>query len=262
MFEVDLAGLDLGIVQQFLDQREQRVAGGFHRPRVGRLFRRQRRIQQQAAHADDAVQRIANLMGGHGEEPRLGAVGGVGLVARLAEHALGLGAVGDVAADALHFRRAAGIRPDKTFAPGDPSRPQGTCDLLVVHPGAVGLQHADALLQHLEGEFAADQSFARQQRQIAIGVVDEGDAALGVAHHDQVALRFEQAAGALLRLPAIPNCGRPAPRCAGRSCASSCAAGAAACLKWRARSRRARTGSSRRSQSRAGRNPIVPTGCR
>ena len=26
MFEIDLAGLDLGIVQQFLDQREQRVA--------------------------------------------------------------------------------------------------------------------------------------------------------------------------------------------------------------------------------------------
>ena len=47
VFEIDLAGLDLGVIQQFLDQRQQRVAGGLDRPGVGDLFRRQRRIQQQ-----------------------------------------------------------------------------------------------------------------------------------------------------------------------------------------------------------------------
>ena len=41
-------------------------------------------------------------------------------------------------------------------------------------------------------------------RQRAIGVVDEGDAAVGVAQHDQVALRFEQAAGALLGFLQFP----------------------------------------------------------
>ena len=51
---------------------------------------------------------------------------------------------------------------------------------------------------------AADQFFARQFRQFAIGVVDEGDAAVAVAQHDQVALQFEQAAGALLGLLQFP----------------------------------------------------------
>src|SRR5881275_1691859 len=59
MFEIDLAGLDLGVIQQLLDQREQRVAGSLYRLDIGRLFRRQRRIHQQAAHADDAVERLA-----------------------------------------------------------------------------------------------------------------------------------------------------------------------------------------------------------
>ena len=39
----------------------------------------------------------------------LARLGGVGLVARLGQRALGLGAVGDVAADALQFGRLAGI---------------------------------------------------------------------------------------------------------------------------------------------------------
>ena len=41
-------------------------------------------------------------------------------------------------------------------------------------------------------------------RQFAIGVVGEGDAAVSVAQHDQVALRFEQAAGALLGFLQFP----------------------------------------------------------
>ena len=140
MFEVDLAGFDLGIIQQLLDQRQQRVAGGFHRLGIGHLFRRQRRVQQQPAHADDAVERGADFVGGHRQETRLGAVGGVGLVAGFAQRALGFGAVGDVAADALHFGRPAGVRSNQAFAPGDPARPQRACDLLVVNPGAVALE--------------------------------------------------------------------------------------------------------------------------
>ena len=40
--------------------------------------------------------------------------------------------------------------------------------------------------------------------QRAIGVVDVGDAAVAVAAHDQVALRFEKARGALLGLLELP----------------------------------------------------------
>ena len=140
----------------------------------------------------------------HRQEARLGAVGGVGVVAGLAERAFGLGAVGDVAADALHLGRLAGIGADQAFAPGDPARPERGRDLLVVNPGAVGLERGVALLEHVEREAAADQRVARLFRQFAIGVVDEGDAAVAVAQHDQVALRFEQAAGALLGLLQFP----------------------------------------------------------
>ena len=47
-------------------------------------------------------------------------------------------------------------------------------------------------------------SVARLLREFAIGVVGEGDAAVAVAQHDQIALRFEQAAGALLGLLQFP----------------------------------------------------------
>ena len=204
MFEIDLAGFDLGIIQQLLDQRQQRVAGGFHRLGIGHLLGRQRRIQQQPAHADDAVERRANFVRGHREEPRLGAVGGVGLVAGLAERAFALGAVGDIAADALHVGGLAGIGANQSFAPGNPSRPERGCDLLVVNSRAVGLEGGVALLEDLKRKVAADQRAARLLRQFAIGVVDESDAAVGVAQHDQVALGFEQAAGAFLGLLQFP----------------------------------------------------------
>src|ERR1700716_175468 len=100
-------------------------------------------------------------MRGHCEEPRLGAVGSVGLVAGLAERALGLGAVGDVAADALHLGGAAGIVAGQPFAPCDPSRSERTGDLLVMDAGAASLKRGAALLKHVKGEAAADQRVAR-----------------------------------------------------------------------------------------------------
>ena len=56
----------------------------------------------------------------------------------------------------------------------------------------------------MKAELAADQRLARLARQFAIGVVGEVDAAFGVAQHDQVALRFEQAADALLGFLQFP----------------------------------------------------------
>ncbi len=126
------------------------------------------------------------------------------MIARLAERAFGLGAVGDVAADILHFRGLAGVGSHQAFAPGDPSRPEAACDLLVVHPRAVGFDRGVALLEHVECEAAADQHLARPVGQIAIGVVGEGDASLEIAQHDQIALLFEQAAGALFGFLQFP----------------------------------------------------------
>ncbi len=140
----------------------------------------------------------------HCEEPRLGAVGGVGKVAGLGKPAFGLGAVGDVAADALHLRRPAGIDTDQALVPCDPSRPDRGRDFLVVNPRTVLFQRRIALLKNIEREIAADQRSARQLRQFAIGVVDESDTTSGIAQDDQVVLRFEQAAGALLGFLQFP----------------------------------------------------------
>ena len=60
--------------------------------------------------------------------------------------------------------------------------------------------------------------------------------------------------GRAARLPAIPSSGRPALHCAARPCASSGASGGAGRSAWRARGRRAQTGSWRRSRRRADRS--------
>ena len=143
-------------------------------------------------------------MGGHGEEAGFGAARGIGEVAGLGQRALGFSAVGYVAADALHFRRPARVRSNQALAPGDPARPERRCDLLVVNPGAVGFDCRVALLEDGRCETAAEQRGARPRDQFAIGIVDKGNAALGVTQDDQIALGFEQAAGALLGLLQFP----------------------------------------------------------
>ena len=52
---------------------------------VSALLGRQRGVEQQVGHAENAVERRADLVRDRGEEARLGAVGGFGLVARLRE---------------------------------------------------------------------------------------------------------------------------------------------------------------------------------
>ena len=143
-------------------------------------------------------------MAGHREEARLGAVGGIGLIARFGERPLALGALGDIAADALHFGRMACVAANEALAPGDPSRPERACDFLVVDAGAAGFPRGVALLKHGKRKMAADQRVAGLTGEGAKSVVDEGDAASRVAQHDQIVLRFEQAAGALLGFLQFP----------------------------------------------------------
>ncbi len=204
MLEIDLAGLDLGEVQELVDQEQQGLAGGLHRIDIGGLLRGERGVEQQAAHADDAVERRADFMGRHGQEARLGAIGRIGEVPGVAKRTFGFGPVGDVAPDALHFRRPVGVDANEALAPGDPARSERAPDLLVVDAGAVRFQRRVTLFEHRKIEDRTQQLAAGFLRQRAEGLVGEGNALLGVAQHDQVALRFEQAACALLRFLQLP----------------------------------------------------------
>ncbi len=85
----------------------------------------------------------------HRQEARLGAVGGLRLIARFAERAFRHHAVGDIAADALDFGLAA-FAAHQAFAPGDPARAGRRFDLLVVHAPAVGQHGGFALFEDVE----------------------------------------------------------------------------------------------------------------
>ncbi len=138
-----------------------------------------------------------------GEEARLGAVGGFGLVARRGERVLGLDAVGDVAADALHFgrprRRAPRLRARRSSACRRRADDLWSCTRV---PSG---EHRHGALRE-NGQFGrgADQGLAAAAGERAEGVIGVSDAAAGVAAHDQVALRLQQTARALFGLAQLP----------------------------------------------------------
>ena len=158
--QIELAGLDLGEIENFLDQRQQRFARGLRRLGVGELLGRQRRVEQQIGHAENAVERRADFMADHGEEARLGAVGGFGLVAR-ASNARSASTRSVTSrptlCTSLPARRAPRLRARRSSA---------RCaagDLLVVHAGAVG-QHRHAPAREWAAAYRADQSRASFRR--------------------------------------------------------------------------------------------------
>ncbi len=202
--EVEPAGLDLREIEHVADQRHQRVAGAFHRARIGRLLGGQRRVEQEVRHAQNAVERRADLVADHGEEAALGAIGRIGLVARLGERAPGGGAVGDVAADALRLGAVSLIGAHRHVAPGNPARAVRRLDLLVMDARAVGENRDRALLQQRQRHVCADQGIAAASGERAEGVVHIGDAAGGVAPHDDVPLRLQKTLGVLLGLLDLP----------------------------------------------------------
>ena len=98
--QVNLARFQPRKIEDAVDQRQQGFAAGPNDARKLLLSRGQRRLQQQIAHADDRVQRGANLVAHVGQEFGLGPVAGVGGVA--CSDQLGLGALArrDVAGNA------------------------------------------------------------------------------------------------------------------------------------------------------------------
>ena len=80
--ELDLAGLDLRVVEDVVDDQQQPLAGGAHDLRVLALLRVERRVEQQPGHADHAVERRAQLVADGRDEHRLRVRGLDRLVAR------------------------------------------------------------------------------------------------------------------------------------------------------------------------------------
>jgi hypothetical protein len=200
--EVEPAGLDLGEIENLLDQCEQRFARGFHRTRVGQLLGCQRGVAQEIGHAEDAVKWRPDLVRHHRQEARFGTACGFRLVARAGERALGLRTIGDVAADALHFGTLTGA--DRHLAPSDPALAFGSRNFLVVAARAIGSDRGCALLNHLRLIACADERVARAAGERAERVVGVSDAALAVAAHDHVALGCQERACALLCFLELP----------------------------------------------------------
>jgi len=78
LLQVDLAGLDLGEVQNIVDDRQEPFPGSADRLGVLPLHRGEPGVEQQPGHADDAVHRSADLVTHGGEKRALGAIGFLG----------------------------------------------------------------------------------------------------------------------------------------------------------------------------------------
>ena len=104
----------------------------------------------------------------------LARLGGIGLVAGLGQRAFAFGAIGDVAADALHFRRPAGIVADEALAPRDPARAERAGDLLVVNRGCRSVRARCRPVRELSSVKRLPISASRGSlRQFAIGIVGD-----------------------------------------------------------------------------------------
>ncbi len=108
LLELELAGLDLGEVQDVVDDRQQRLAGAADALGVLRAGRSSSSVvEQQAGQPDDAVHRRPDLVAHRGQEAGLQPGGLHRGVARGLEGDLGLFALGDVAnaeRQATHLR--------------------------------------------------------------------------------------------------------------------------------------------------------------
>ncbi|MCW0438435.1 hypothetical protein NB723_003399 [Xanthomonas sacchari] len=98
--QLQLAGLDLGVVEDVVEQAQQRLAGLLRLAHVIVLARIQRGTLQQLQHAQHRVHRRADLVAHVGQERGFGLAGLVGARLGLAQILLGLQLRADVAVDA------------------------------------------------------------------------------------------------------------------------------------------------------------------
>ena len=201
--EGQLPGLDLGEVEDVIDQREQRLPAGPDGLGVLSLLAAEGRVQQQARHADDAVHGRADLVGHVGQELALEARDLQGPVPRhlqldghLFELDLGPSALGDVVV-LPEVAQVLLAHQDRHEVPGeDAAVRQGQLLAEHRHPrlghrvlaGEEGLrlrQQRQALVQQVPG-LALHQHVGRHGHleQLAEGLVQEGDATPLRLHQD------------------------------------------------------------------------------
>ena len=202
--EVDPAGLDLREVEDLVDEREERLPRGLHGADISRLLGIGRGVEEKLGHAEDAVQRRAELVADGREEARFRFARRLGLGAGLVQGALGSDPFGDVAAGAHELRRAVAAG-DRGLDPGEPADAVRRPNRLVDDAGAVGADARRAALDHRRTLARADQRLAGGSHELGEALVREGDAPAPVALDDDVELGLDQAAIALLGLGEAPG---------------------------------------------------------
>ena len=119
VLELELVGLDLGEVEDVVDEGEQRVAGAAQGLDEVALVAAEGGVEQQAGHADDGVHRRADLVAHVGQEGALGPVGGLGGLLGLGQRGLVSHALGDVGDAGAHVVVAGGGHADQADLAGD-----------------------------------------------------------------------------------------------------------------------------------------------
>ena len=76
--QLQFARLDLGKIQDVIDDRQKRVCGVFNQLQVIHLLQRQVGVQEKVGHPDNAVHRRPDFMAHVGQEIALGLIGILG----------------------------------------------------------------------------------------------------------------------------------------------------------------------------------------
>ncbi|MCY1349030.1 hypothetical protein D9M69_352000 [compost metagenome] len=200
-FEAQLAGLDLGEVEDVVEQTEQVLAGQLDLVQVTALARIEIAVEDQVGHADDGVHRRADLVADVGQEIALQLRRRLGQGPGLFQRRLEFAPRGDVAADAEQPQRAAvgileggaddivqhlaAVRALPPFLAGQrlPAGQRGA-----VQAGAqAGLLGAQQRLVALPGE-----ARPRPTEQVGERLVDPAVAAFVVLEPDRIGNRVDQ----------------------------------------------------------------------
>src|SRR5829696_6297685 len=125
--DVDAPGLDLGKVEDLVDQGQERLAGGLYGVGVGGLLGAERGIEDQVRHAENAVEGRAELVADRGQKARFRLARGFRLGAGLLQRPLGHDPVGDLAPEAQDGGRPSGAAR-RRLDPRDPAHAGGGLD--------------------------------------------------------------------------------------------------------------------------------------
>ncbi len=114
--QFDAAGFRFRKVKNIVDQFQKIVPGALKHPHVFALLRAERRIREQAGHAEDGIHGSADLMTHDGQKLAFGAAGGLGRQFRAKQFRLGLLAFEDLAelaSDVRHNGKERSFRLDR-----------------------------------------------------------------------------------------------------------------------------------------------------